>query len=406
MTEGMLIVLVLCLGIGYSKAANMVASLDKQTYNVGGIGSNDSSLANYTYVIEDWRREVKIDAWGEISVTDRCLVTNNANESLGTVSFILPANASDISVQDAFGTYDKTSLTNSYYGLYTRVDVSLRETLSSQQKVTLLIEYNLPFNIYILQRGWQDYTLNINLNKTADWFVKQFTVAVFLPEGAVYQAASKTPYRVQPGFSTTVEFMWANVTQINESIITLQYQYFILWAAFRPALWTGTAVIIFVAVFFARRVIKPSAAVATIAPFSSNLLRDFVNRYEERRRLRSELETMEDQVEKGKLSRRKYRLRKSSIDDYLSRLEKNLSELKKQITVASGQYSERMRRLEAAEAEIETLKKDIERAEARFLRKEITSEARRKLLDEYNQMKERAENTIEETLLRFREDIR
>jgi hypothetical protein len=406
-----LIVLVLCLSIGYSKAANTVTSSNIQTYNGGDIGSNSSSPMNYTYVVNDWRREVTIDAWGGISVVDQCSVTNNANGSINIVRFILPANASVISVQDPFGAYESYSTTGGMntvnYVTYVEVDAYLRNVLTPQQRVRLLVEYTLPSNNYLFQRSWQDYTLNINLNKSADWFVEQFTLAVFLPGGARYQAASKTPYNIQESvFSTSIEFVETNVTQISEPTITLQYQYFILWAAFRPALWTGTAVAIFAVVFFARRVVKPSAEVVAAVPFSLNLLKNFVNRYGERRRLRLELETMEEQVEKGKLSRRIYRLRKNSIDDHLSRLNRELLELRKQIATAGGQYSEWMRRLESAEAEIETWKKDIERAEARFLRREITIDARRKLLDEYSRIKERAENTIEETLLRLREEIR
>ena len=89
----------------------------------------------------------------------------------------------------------------------------------------------------------------------------------------------------------------------------------------------------------------------------------------------------------------------------VSRLDKELLELRNKIAAISEQYMERMKHLNKAEAEIETLKNDIERTEARFLRKEITAEAHRKMLDEYNQMKERTENTIEETLLRFKEEI-
>jgi hypothetical protein len=409
---GTIILLILFLGIGCSHTKETVASSNVKSTFFSQIGNDSSSLANYSFVIEDWRREIKIDPWGGISVADICLVTNNANRTMTTISFILPANASAISVQDAYGIYESYSTTTGYnliivkYATYVKLDVLLRKTLSPQQNVRLLVEYSLPSNLYLLQRGWQDYTLNFNQNKTVNWFVKQFTLAIILPEGAVYQTASITPSRVQPGLSASVEFVETNFVQINEPIVVLQYQYFILWAAFRPALWTGTAVVIFIAVFFTRRMFKPSAEVVSAAPFSPNLLRDFVNRYDDRRRLRSELETMEDQVEKGKLSRRRYRLRKSSIDDHLLRLEKDLSELRKQIASAGGQYSERMRLLETAEAEIETLKKDTENADARFLRREITSEAHRKLLDEYNKIKERAENTIEETLLRLREDIR
>jgi hypothetical protein len=391
--EGLLIVLVLCLGTVFFKAVNAESYLDAQAYNVGEIGENGSSTANYTYVVEDWRRDVKIDAWGGISVTDQCVVTNNSNESLRIASFYLPLNASAITAQDIFGTYEQTSLAITKSETYVAV------------RIYLLVAYNLPSNIYISQNGWQDCTLNISLSKPADWFVKQFTLVVSLPEGAEYQAASKTPSLVQKsGFSVSVEYEEANFAQINEPTITLQYQYFILWAIFRPALWTGIAVALFGAVFFARRMFKSSAAVVATVPFSSSLLRDFVNRYEERRRLRSEIESMEDQIKKGKLSRRKFRLRKSSVDDHISRLEKDLSQLSNKISAASEQHMERMKHLKKAEDEIETLKNDIERAEARFLRKEITAEARRKMLDEYNRMKERAENTIEETLLRLKEE--
>jgi hypothetical protein len=404
--KGLLIIFVLCLGAVYNKAANAESFLGVQAINVGEIRENDSSTMNYTYVVEDWKRDVKIDAWGGISVTDQCVVTNNSNESLQIVSLYLPSNASAITAQDIFGTYGQTSLTITKFETYVAVRIYLRNSLSSQQKTNLLAAYSLPSNIYISQKGWQDYTINISLNKPTDWFVKHFMLVVGLPEGAEYQAASKTPSLVQKsGFSVSVEYAEANFTQTNESTITLQYQYFILWAIFRPALWTGIAVAIFSAIFFTRRKFKSSAAIVSTVPFSSSLLRDFVNRYEERRRLRSELESMENQIEKGKLSRRKYRLRKSSVDDHISRLDKELLELRNKIAAASEQNLERMKHLNKAEAEIETLKNDIERAEARFLRKEITAEARRKMLDECNRMKERAENTIEETLLRLKEEI-
>ena len=404
--DGLLIIFVLCLGAVYNKAANAESFLGVQAINVGGIGENVSSILNYTYVVEDWRRDVKIDAWGGISVTDQCVVTNNSNESIRIASFYLPLNASAITAQDIFGTYGQTSLTISKFETYVAVRIYLRNSLSSQQKTNLLVAYSLPSNIYISQKGWQDHTLNVSLNKPTDWFVKQFMLVVDLPEGAEYQSASKTPSLVQKsGFSVSVEYAEANFTQTNESTITLQYQYFILWAIFRPALWTGIAVAIFSAIFFTRRKFISSAAIVSTIPFSSSLLRDFVNRYEERRRLRSELESMENQIEKGKLSRRKYRLRKSSVDDHISRLDKELLELRNKITASSEQNLEHIKHLNKAEAEIETLKNDIERTEARFLRKEITAEARRKMLDEYNQMKEHAENTIEETLLRLKEEI-
>jgi len=397
----------MCLGIRNDYINVTSASSSVQPTSASQIVSDISSATSFNYTVDDWRREITIDTWGGLSVVDRFLITNTANENVVEVQFILPANASSISVQNAYGTISKSLLSIADHGTYVWLRVYLSKTLGSQEKMRLLVSYNLPSSIYVQQRGWQDYTLSISLNKSDDWFVEQLTVAVFLPEGAEYQEASLTPLVQKSGFSVTVEFIENNVTQIDEPTITLNYQYFILWAAFRPALWTGSAVAFFVIIFFVRKISRPSAEVVVAAvPFSPDLLRNFLNRYDERRRLRLELETMDGQVEKGKISRRNYRMRKSSIDDHLLRLQKDLSELREQIAAAGGQYSERMKHLENAEVEIETLKKDIENADARFLRREITAEAHRKMLDEYNRMKERAENSIEETLLRLREDIR
>lgn len=363
-------------------------------------------MENYTYIVEDWRRDIKIDSWGGISATDQIIIINNSNESLRLAFFYLPPNATAITAQDIFGTYGSTSLTIINHETYVSVRIYLRNSLLAQNRMSLLAVYSLPSNAYITQSGWQDCALNISLSKPDDWYVKEFTLTVTLPDGAEYRAASKTPSLVQKsGFSVNVEYEEANFTQISESTITLQYQYFILWAIFKPALWTGVAVAFFGAVFFARRRLGSSSAVVATTSLSPSFIRDFVNLYEERRRLRSELESMEDQTEKGKLSRRKFRLRKGSIDDHISRLDKDLQQLSNKIATASERHMERMKQLKKAEEEKETLKNDVERAEARFLRKEITAEARRKMLDEYDRMMERAENTIEETLLRLKEEI-
>jgi hypothetical protein len=390
----------------YSRTVSAELFSNAQTIGTGVIGQNGSPMENYTYIVEDWRRNIKIDSWGGISATDKIVVINNSNASLRLVFFYLPPNATAITVQDIFGTYGSTSLTITNHEAYVSVRIFLKTSLAAQNRTSLLAAYSLPSSAYIKQSGWQDCTLNVSLSKPSDWYVEEFTLTVTLPEGAEYRAASITPSLVQKsGFSVSVEYEEANFTQVIEPNISLQYQYFILWAIFRPALWTGIAVAFFGAVFFTRRRLKTTPMVVAAAPFSSGLLKDFVNLYEERRRLRSDLESMEAQTERGKLSRRKYRLRKSSVDDHISRLDKDLSQLSTKIAAASERYVERMRSLEKAEKEIETLKINVERAEARFLRREITAEARRKMLDEYSRMKERVENTIEETILRLKEEI-
>ena len=157
-------------------------------------------------------------------------------------------------------------------------------------------------------------------------------------------------------------------------------------------------------IFLIRKVSRPEAI--TVTPVSSEVVRKFVDSYEDKRRLRSRLGSLERQVQRGKISRRRYRLRRSSLDGRLSRLQKDLTGLRTKIEAASSRHAEWMRQLETAEAEIETLDRDIGRVDVRYRRREISAEARRRLLDEYNRIKERAENRIAEILLRLREEIR
>ena len=377
-----------------------------QAGNVTQNGDNGSTAVNYTVEVDDWRREFNIDAWGTVSVADYFIITNKLGAATQIVSFALPLSASNIAVQDAYGALSSDRLTITTLEEYIEVKVYLREALQPEQKIRLLATYGLPKEVYLTQQGWQDYNLNISLAKPVNWLVKQLSVIVFLPEGAEFQGTSKQTYEaLKEGFSTRVVFSETNVTQFSEPSFMLRYTYIILWVAFKPALWIGTGVAIVAVVFFFRKMTRFSSAVTATMPFSPEGLREFVNKYEERRRLKSELDSLESEVRRGKLSRRRYRLRRSSIDGRFSRLEKDLVELKAQLSSAGGQYSEWMKHLETAEAEIETLARDIERAEVRFQRKEISTEARRRLLDEYNRIKERAENTIAETILRLREEI-
>ncbi len=364
----------------------------------------DFTAANFLLLeVDRWERELKLDGLGDLLITDLYHVTTKAESFLTKMSFVLPPNATDVSAQDVYGALEKVTIVDRVD--YTEAKVPLRGTLLANQKVKLLIIYRLPLSKYVAQRGWQDYTLNVSLARPDKWVLGNSTVTVVLPEGAEFQTSSKTLYRIErEGFLVKIKFEEKYVTQFYEKDINLEYRYLILWASFRPTLWVGTIAVILGGVFFMRKTSKPEVVV--VMPISPEIVRTFIDKYEERRRLESELESLEQRVQKGKLSRRRYKLQKSSLDGRISRLQRELEGHRTEIAAAGSRYSERMRQLETAETEIETLTKDIERVEVRFRRREMSAEARRRLLDEYNRIRERAENTIAEILLRLREEIR
>jgi len=363
---------------------------------------NPELAANETFLIDEWRREISVDAWGGLSGSDYYLIINNQSEDIYQVTFTLPANASDISIQDAYGDYSKIEMAISVQEDSVQVNVMLRKTLKQGERNEFLIVYGLPSSRYISKKSWQDYTLELNLVKPENWFVKKFSLVISLPEGAELRDFSDADYKVErQGLSLKIVLTEYNLGEFHTSHITLDYQYFVLWAIFRPLMWTGVAALLGAALFFIKRFLRPAAVVTPISP---SILKRFVEVYEEKRRLSMELESLQRQLRSGKLSRRRFRLRRRSLDQRLAALNKRLAELKDQIIAAAGRYEEMLRELETAEAEIETLNADIERVEARFRRGEISADVRRRLMDEYNRIKRRAESAISEILLRLQEE--
>jgi len=364
----------------------------------------DPSLAaNETFLVDEWRREIVVDAWGGLSANDYYSISNNnQSEGIYRITFLLPANASDISLQDAYGGYSKTAIVVSAQEEYTQVDVALKETLKLGERNEFLVTYRLPSSRYITKSSWRDYTLKLNLAKPENWLVRNFSLIISLPEGAELKSFSGTGYKTEmQGLSVKIILTEHDLVEFHNPYITLEYRYFILWAAFRPMIWTAAVALVGAAFFFIKRFMHPPAAVT---PVSLSILREFVESYEEKRRLSMRIESLQRQFRRGRISRRRLRLRRKPLDQRLAALNKRLAELKDEIIATARQYEEILRDLETAEAEIEALNVDIERVEARFRRGEISADVRRRLLDEYGRIKERAENTILKILIRLREE--
>lgn len=368
------------------------------------IGDTPRSMVNATFMmIDKWRREIIINTWGGISGSDYYLIANNQPKEIHHITFNLPANATVTSVQDAYEDYSESMIVTSVREGYTQINMTLIRPLRSNERNEFLIAYDLPSSRYITKRNWQDYTLELNLVKPENWYINEFQLIISLPEGAGLISVSDNRCKVErQGLSTKIVLAERDLIEFQSPRITLNYQYFILWGVFKPLMWTALAALFGAALFFIKKFLRPPTRVT---PVSIGALREFVEVYYEKRRLSKEIEDLQRRFRSGRISRKRLRLRRRSLDQKLSTLNKRLADLKNQVLAAAEQYEEAMRELETAEAEIETLNADIERVETRFRRGEISSEARRRLLNEYSRIKERAERTISEILLRLEEGI-
>jgi chromosome segregation ATPase len=135
-------------------------------------------------------------------------------------------------------------------------------------------------------------------------------------------------------------------------------------------------------------------------------IKSFLDAYEDKTKIISELESLEARVQRGRIPRRRYKVQRKTLETRLNILSKNIAELKMKLRAAGGQYADWMRQLEIAEAEINEVGVNIKGIEARHRRGELSLEAYRKLQADYQQRKEKAETTINGILLRLREEIR
>jgi len=128
-------------------------------------------------------------------------------------------------------------------------------------------------------------------------------------------------------------------------------------------------------------------------------IKSFVDAYEEKEAIRSEVQTLEEQLQNGKIPRRRYKIRRKMLDGRLSAVSRNLSSISETIRAAGSKYANMLRQIEVAEAKLEGAEKDIQRIKARYSRGEVSKGAYGKLLEDYQSRIEDAEATIDGVLL-------
>jgi len=355
----------------------------------------------YLISVNEVKRDIVLDEWGHVLLSDSYYLTNEGGSYRPVVH--LPQGAYDVSARDESGDLEvdvekgnATSYTN----------VTIYKDIDHKMSATFTVSYRLPREIYIRQDSWRDFVLAFSFFEGFDWKISDLTVTIGLPEGAEFQldACHPKPQSVEKGvFQETIVFTFYNVTPFHDLGFDLTYRYVIFWASFRPTLWMGVLIAIVCAVVFLWRAPKPPSA--PIIPVPTEVLKSFFDSYKEKRRILGELELLEQQVRKRKVSRRRYKVRRRGLESRVSVLSRDLAGLREKIRKAGPRYANTMRQIEAAETELEGAEAAIRRIEIRYRHRELSTETYRTQIAEYNRRRERAKTTIDGVLLRLREEI-
>jgi len=266
--------------------------------------------------------------------------------------------------------------------------------------------------------GTNNFNVTFPLFLHVNYYIESASVTFVLPEGARISSFETTltgsAYNVARGvFQETLTIDRRGISYLenvlpSENVLRIVYEYNPLWLSFRPTLWMWALAIVGCTVAIVWK--RPKAPAGVAVPVVGMRLRpeyikSFIDAHEEKKKIIFDIESLENRVRKGKIPRRRYKVQRKTLETRLSTLSRNLTEFKEKMRAAGGQYVELMQQLEIAETEINEVEANIKSIESRHSRGELSLEAHRKLLSDYQRRKERADTTINGILLRLREEI-
>ena len=381
------------------------------TYAPASLGFTLSADEIQIVDVSGLSREIRTNEFGEIEGADTYEVTNTVSKTVSFFEIALPFNASDAVVVDQFSR--KMSDPTQIDANLNRYHVNFTLSIAKGQSTRFTVRYGLPSE-FLLREGSNKYSLSLLLFQNVNYYIDQTSVSFIFPEGAqiisVENRNNDLSDVTRSVFQETVTMSKQGVIGMDNVSAQIAYQYNPMWLSFRSTIWVWALAIVgsvVAAVAWKAPKGQPRTYVPTGAvKLDPEHLRSFADGYEEKQKIRLEMESLEARVQKGRMPRQRYKVRRRILEARLATLSRGLGEFKEKMRVAGGQYSDFMRQLEVAETEINEAEANIKSVEARHNRGEISLEAYRKLSADYQRRKENAETTIDGVLLRLREETR
>jgi hypothetical protein len=343
-------------------------------------------------------RQITIDTNGHISFSEMLILKSQTAFTVSSIKLRLPNDCNDVSAFDEQGKKLTAVLFENETNTY---EISLN--LVEDQSRSFRVVYNLFEENRLVKQDSQSYTLTLELSENLQIIPETFSIKIIFPEGVVIQSFPQQTFSIQRGvFQETLFLSLSNVTWLQNEQWSFTYSYAIFWASFRPTLWTTALVIIGSVIAFAWQRPKASLPVSIVL-VPRKTLNEFVETYEDKKTILSELEQIKLKARKGKISRRRYKVRKTTLENRLSSLSTKLTDLQQKIMSGGAKYADIMRGLEVAETELDNIEADIRRIEVRFKRGEISAQTYRRLLEGDLRRREKARTTIDGLILRLRE---
>jgi len=362
-------------------------------------------------------RQVSVSPSGVVTCQDIYHLRNNGAGMIKAFMLSLPSSATNIVAKgDSGKTLNSVNLGSA--GTTILLNVTLASYLPSTQTTVLTAEYNLP-NI---NAGSNTFTVFPAFN----YYVDQAKFIFTPPDGAKIQISDTSASITSVNSQQTLTVNRQAVSYVDSMVpglgtIEIGYEYNPLWSSYLPTFWAfGISAVACIGIFLWRQKSqathtksKPKRAKVSLAKAepngkprkTSDYARKFVDDYEYRQEISSEMEALDSKVQKGKLPRHQYKVQKRALETRYGMLTRSMNEAK-ELFKNSPMYADLVRELDLAEAEFDKADSAVKRYEAQHRTGEITKEEYKENIDDYQKRRNKAETVVNGILSRIREKTR
>jgi len=353
-------------------------------------------------------RGIVLDAYGNAVFTDTYQVRNIGMSDFSSVDLKVLKESSDIEVYDPYG---PLSFTIKDGDSTKTVTVTFRYTLRGEKSGTIYhdassvtLKYKVKMQPFLAQESWDTYRFNTKLFTGVEWTIKEIGIRITLPEGGEFIQGPAADYSLsKTAFTQSIMLSLQQITPIHSFDLTVRYKYSVFWSAFRPTLVIG---VMCVAVFLfmlsrKRRIVRPVVSKA-VSRESADLVRIFVESYEEKLSLWNEARTLDRDLEDGRIRKKDYNRRKGIVEQRRHSVDRELLNLKEQLKHIGARYSELISRIDSAEAEVKSLESNINTVVTQHRSGKLSRNAYEKLRDGYEKKLDKTKGIIEGTIIELK----
>jgi hypothetical protein len=311
---------------------------------------------------------------------------------------LLPKGSYNIMVFDEIGAITDKPQQNDMISVSPRY-----QAIRTNESFTFTLKYNIP-NSYLKHSSiLGPYELESNLLTPQPFIIYSLHTELVLPPGFTLSHINRSPdLTTSDLFSTRYYFDSSDITPLSDLKLTVKGQFDLFGSALRPLGWIIMIVVAVGALYMALKERKPITRIVT-AP--SKHLSKVTELIDEKIKLRSDLEKLDEKFTTRTISKNEYRRQRKNREIRLMRVNRLIKPLQDEASRLNLRYVETLKEVDKAEAEMEATRISMRNVKIQYRMGEISKETYKGVLSDLAKKHENAKSRMEQLNIMLKEQI-